>query len=86
MALLPLHAALASEHSVRATAAELPCGEAGISFAWGEGMERLAAARKAEKERGGGQRFMPNPGANWGPKARATGCAASGGKGEGEAV
>jgi hypothetical protein len=51
---LPLHAALASQHSARPTAAELPCGEGGISFAWGAEMTRAVAVRRAERERGGG--------------------------------
>ncbi len=80
LASMPVHLALASAHSCRPTLAELPCGEQGLSFAWSPAMQAAMAERKAERDKGGGQRFMPNPGANWGPKARATGD-----KGKGEA-
>jgi hypothetical protein len=53
--------------------AELEGGVEGISFLWSEGMEKSVAARREEKNKGGGQRFCSNPQPGWGPKARATG-------------
>lgn len=69
---MPLAAALASPLSLAPTAAELPPGAA-ISFEWPAELVERQRVRAEERDRGAGQRFVPNPGAGWGPMARAHG-------------
>lgn len=70
---LPFADALTSPLSLRPTEAELPLARRPISFEHSNALRERLAARREERNKGGGQRFVANPGPNWGPKARATG-------------
>ena len=70
---MPIDDAILSSISLRPTEIELPLIKRPVSFIHTPSIIARMALRKEEKGRGEGQRFVPNPGANWGPKARATG-------------
>jgi tRNA G26 N,N-dimethylase Trm1 len=73
LAAMPLDEAIFSPLSLRPTEMEWPLACRPTSFQHTQALLARLAARREERERGEGQRFVPNPGANWGPKARATG-------------
>jgi tRNA (guanine26-N2/guanine27-N2)-dimethyltransferase len=77
LARLPVAEALASPLSLRPTPLEMPRGEDAVSTEWPAALRARLEERREAKGRGGGQRFMQNPGAHWGPRARATGAAAA---------
>jgi tRNA(guanine-26,N2-N2) methyltransferase len=73
LAALPFADALTSPLSLRPSDAELPAARRPISFEHSDALRERLAARRDERNKGGGQRFVANPGPNWGPRARATG-------------
>lgn len=69
---LPLEEALLAGERF-STDNQIPKDKWPISFSWPEELRERMRQRQEQKDRGSGQRFVPNPIAHGGPKARATG-------------